>query len=151
MWRLSDDLAKEIMAKIKTPEIESLGPNMFLPKTLNSVGIIDPMVAIGTDYHYSIECPFPVIAPELPSLPANINGYFLYRREELLQLMQPWMITKALVDSSASDYTEQIDARDCAIILPNDIDKLMTPITRMSLEQFLEREPKLAYCLNLEK
>lgn len=150
MYRLSDELAKLILSKIKAPEIESSGPDAFLPKSLNSVGIIDPTCAIGTQYHYLLETPVPIIFPDLSHIPPSVNGYFLYRKEELLQPMESWLIIEALINPLAKDYENQIDVSDCAVVLPSDTEKL-TAKRISTIERLIELEPRISNCLNLEK
>src|SRR5271157_3133551 len=114
MYRLSESLAKEIMAKIKTPEIESSGPNAFLPKNFNGLGVIDPIAAVNTDCFYSIESPIPIIYPELPYVP-TLNGYFLYKREELLKVEEEWPIAEVFVNPVCTDPEKKIDVHEAAI------------------------------------
>jgi hypothetical protein len=148
MYRLSPELAKEIMSKIKTPEIESSGPNAFLPKNFNSIGICDLTCAVGTDYFYILEAPVNIIYPELPGIPPTINGWFLYRKAELQQLDESWNVARVFLDPTCTDAQEQIDCREVAIQLPNDIDKL-TCKTISSMESLIKVEPCIIDCLNL--
>lgn len=147
MYRLSEELAKELLKKIKNPEVISFGQQAFTFSRHTSVGIIDPICSIGTDFEYSLECPVPIIYPELPFIPV-LNGYFLYRRHELSNPMEPWEITRVLVDPNAKDYEEKLDVRDCAVMLASDVDKLTAP-TITTMEQLLAKEPALIDCLNL--
>lgn len=153
MYRLSEELAKTILSKIKAPEIESSGLNAFKPKNLNSIGVIDPTIAMGTEFHYVLESPLPIIYPELPFIPVGIKGYFLYKKEELLQPMEPWLITEALINPLMKDHESQIDVQDCTIVLPNDVDKLTIPVKHHvnTLERLIELEPLILDCLNLNK
>ena len=150
MYRLSDELAKEIIAKIKSPELESAGNTAFLPKHLNSVGIIDPICCVGSAFHYVLESPKPIIYQNLPFIPTGIQGYFLYRKEELQQLEEPWEISRVFVDPTAQDPEEKIDVRDVAIVLPTDIEKL-TAQTINTMDQLIKKEPLIIDCLNWEK
>ena len=54
------------------------------------------------------------------------------------------------MSTTAVDNEEQIDVSDCAIVLPNDIDKLVAP-TISTMEQLIAKEPMLIDCLNWEK
>jgi hypothetical protein len=148
MYRLSEELAKLIMSKIKAPEIESSGPNVFLPKNLNSVGIIDSMVACGVDYHFVLECPNNVLYPELPVLGTDVQGYFLYRKEELQKVEEPWEVQRVFVDPTCVNAEERIDVREAAIQLPNGIEKL-TCKTISTLEKLIEKEPLILDCIDL--
>lgn len=150
MYRISEDLAKFIMARIKAPEIESSGPNAFLPKNLNSIGLIDSMVACGVDYHYILECPNNVLYPELPVLSTDVQGYFLYRKEELQKVTEPWEVQRVFLDPTCTNAEERIDVRDAAILLPNGIEKL-TCKTVISMEQLIRLEPLVIDCLMLDK
>lgn len=149
MFRLSEELAKELLKKIKTPKIISSGENAFTYKD-PSVGLIDPTCAIGADFPYLIESPVPILYPDLPYIKNGISAYFLYRREELQPLREPWEIVRTLVDPNTKDYEEKLDCSDCAILIPSDIEKLVAP-TVSTLEQLLTKEPALAICLNLNK
>ena len=147
MYRLSESLAKEIMAKIKTPEIESSGPNAFLPKNFNGLGVIDPIAAVNTDCFYSIESPIPIIYPELPYIP-TLKGYFLYKREELLRVEEEWNIAEVFVNPTCTDPEKKLDCREAAVQVASDIDKL-TCKTITSLDALIRVEPLVLDCLNL--
>ena len=150
MYRLSDELAKLILSKIKSPELESYGNTAFLPKHLNSVGIIDPICCIGSAFHYILESPKPIIYQNLPFVPTGIQSYFLYKKEELQQLEEPWEINRVFVDPTTQDPEEKIDVRDVAIVLPTDIEKL-TAQTITNMDQLIKKEPLIIDCLNWEK
>ena|ERR1035438_8972492 len=150
MYRLSEALAKEVMSKIKTPEIESLGPNTFLPKNLNSIGIADPICCVGASYHFLLESPVPIIYPELPFIPVGIQGYFLYKKEELLQPIEPWEVAECFVNPTCTDPEKRIDCREAAIILGSDIDKLVAP-TISTMEQLVSKVPLILDCLDLSR
>lgn len=149
MYRLSESLAREIMLKIRTPEIESSGPNAFLPKNLNSIGIADLTCAVGTDYFYTLEAPVNIIYPDLAGIPPTINGWFLYRKEELQRLDEPWNVSRVFIDPTCTDAQEQIDCREAAIQLSNDVDKL-TCKTITDMGQLIKFCPAIIDCLNLD-
>ena len=149
MYRLSESLAKEIMSKIKAPEIESAGPNAFLPKNYNSVGIADPICCVGASYSFLLESPVPIIYPELPFVPVGVQGYFLYKKEELLQPMEPWEVAECFVNPTCTDPEKKIDCREAAIILGSDIDKLVAP-TIGTMGQLIKFCPLIIDCLNLD-
>lgn len=153
MYRLSEELAKKLITRMKSPEFESSGNTAFLPKSQNSIGLIDPMCCIGSTFNYVLECPKPLIYPNLPFNPTGVNAYFLYKKEELKQLEEPWEISRVFVDPTARDPEEKIDVRDAAIVLPSDIEKLTIPVTHhiTTLEQLIEKEPLILDCLNPEK
>lgn len=151
MYRLSPELAKEIMSKIKPAEINSSGNTAFLPKSLNSIGVIDGMVAVGTDYYYSIECPGNVLYPELPVVEtSSVKGYFLYKREELQKLDEAWNVQRVFVDPVCTSADEQIDVREAAIQVASDIDKLTAP-TINTMEQLISKCPLILDCLDLSR
>jgi hypothetical protein len=150
MYRLSEELATLLMSKIKAPELDSSGNTAFLPKNLNSIGIIDPICCVGSMFHYMLESPKPVIYQELPFIPASVQGYFLYRKEELSTPTEPWEINKVFVDPTTTDPEEMIDVRDAAIILPSAIDKLVAP-TISSMDQLIKKEPLIADCIDWRK
>jgi hypothetical protein len=153
MYRLTDELAKLIMSKIKAPDLESYGNTAFLPRNLNSVGIIDPICCVGSAFHYILESPKPVIYQDIPFTPVSVQGYFLYRKEELTQVEEPWEINRVFIDPTAQDPEERIDVRDCSIVLPPDIDKLTIPVRHQlsTLEELIKYEPLIVDCLDWEK
>jgi hypothetical protein len=150
MYRISDDLARILLKKMKTPKIYTDGErrDLFTPEDYNGIGIIDPIAAVGSEFNFSLECPVPVIYPELPYVPNAVDGFYLYRKIELLQPLEKWPITKALVDPTAKDYEEQIDVSDCSVIVGSAIDKL-TCKTISTLEKLIEVEPMIIDSLNL--
>lgn len=150
MYRLSEELAKIVISMIKSPELESAGNTAFLPKQLNSVGIIDPICCMGSAFYYAIECPRPVIYQNMPFNPPNVDGYFLYRKDELKPVLEKWEINRVLIDPTATDPEEMIDVSDAAITLPSDVDKL-TAQTINTIDQLIKKEPLIIDCLNWEK
>ncbi len=150
MYRLSDELAKEIIANMKSPELETSGNTAFLPKHLNSIGIVDPICCVGSAFNYILESPKPLIYQNLPFSPVSVPGYFLYRKEELRDLIEPLEISRISIDPTADDPDEIVDISDVAIVLPSDIDKL-TAQTLTSMEQLLRKEPSIIDCLNWGK
>jgi hypothetical protein len=151
MYRLSDDLAKLILQKMRIPKIHTEGErkDLFTPVDYRGIGVIDPICAVGTEFNFILESYIPIIYPELPHIP-TLKGYFLYRKEELLRPMEKWLITRALIDPTVRDYTEQIDVSDCSVVLPSDTEKL-TAKTVSSLERLIELCPDILDCLNLDK
>lgn len=150
MYRLNEELAKSIISMIKSPELEATGNTAFLPKHLNSVGIIDPICCAGSSFHFMIESPKPLIYQNIPFAPPSIDGYFLYRNEELQSVKEPWEINRVLVDPTTTNPDEMIDVSDAAIILPSDVEKL-TAQTLTTLDQLIKKEPTIVDCLNWEK
>ena len=150
MYRLSDDLAKLVLEKMKPFELESSGNTAFLPKDLNRLGLIDPICCVGSQFHYILESPKPIIYQDYPFIPTNIQGYFLYKKEELSPLNQVWEISKVFVDPTCIDPQELIDVSDSAIVLPSDVEKLVAP-TISTMEQLIKKEPMILDCLNLGK
>ncbi len=150
MYRLNEELAKNIISMIKSPELEASGNTAFLPKHLNSIGIIDPICCAGSVFNYIIESPKPIIYQNIPFAPPSIDGYFLYRKEELQQVQEPWEINRVLVDPTATNPDEMIDVADAAIMLPSDVDKL-TAQTITTLDQLIKKEPLIIDCLNWRK
>jgi len=149
MYRLSPELAKEVMSRIKAPEIESSGPNAFLPKNFSSVGIIDPIVAIGTDYFFVLECPIPVVYPELQYIP-TLKGYFLYKKEELKRVEEPWEVQRLFLDPICTSVDERLDVREAAVMVASDVDKL-TCQTISTIEKLIEKEPLIIDCIDLSR
>lgn len=150
MYRLSEELAKIVLSMIRTPELESAGNTAFLPRHLNSVGIIDPICCAGSTFHYILECPKPIIYHNMPFVPPSVDGYFLYRKEELQPVTEKWEINRVLVDPTATDPDEMLDVSDAAVVLPSDVDKL-TAQTIKTMEQLIKKEPLIIDCLNWEK
>lgn len=152
MFRLSEALARELLKKMKTPKIYTEGErrDLFTPVDYNGIGVIDPIAAVGTEFNYSIECPYPILFPELPYQKNPVDGFYLYKRIELLQPMQEWPIVRALIDPNIKDYQETIDCADCAVILATAVDKL-TCKTINTLEKLIEVEPMILDCLDLNK
>ena len=109
------------------------------------------MVAVGTDYYYSIECPGNVIYPELPVVEtSSVKGYFLYKREELQKLDEAWNVQRVFVDPVCTSADEQIDVRDAAIQVASDIDKLTAP-TINTMEQLVSKVPLILDCIDLSR
>lgn len=152
MYRLSEELAKLLITKIKSPDLETSGNTAFLPKSLNSVGLIDPICCVGSSFHYILESPKPIIYQNLPFIPTGIQGYFLYRKEELQDLTEPWQIKRVFVDPTALDPEEEIDVGDVSIVLPSDIDKLTIPVTHHlnTMGELIKKEPLILDCLDLD-
>jgi len=153
MYRLSEELAKLVISKIKSPELESSGNTAFLPKSLNSIGIIDPLCCIGSTFHYILESPKPMIYQNLPFIPSGIQGYFLYKKGELQELAEPWHVKRVFVDPTAQDPEEEIDVSDAAVVLPTDVEKLTIPVTHHlnTMAELIAKEPQIVDCLDWGK
>ena len=149
MYRLTEELAKFIMARIKVPEIESSGPNAFLPKNTKSVGILDPICATGVDFDFILESPVPILYPDLPYLPCGVQGYFLYKKNELRPVEEPWEIAECFVNPSCTDPEKRIDVREAAVQVASDVDKLVAP-TVTSIGQLIKFCPLIIDALNLD-
>ena len=152
MYRLSESLAKELLKKMKTPKIYTEGDrrDLFTPVDYNGLGLIDPIAAVGTEFNYSIECPSPILYPNLPFQKNPVDGFYLYKRIELLQPMEPWPIVRSLVDPTAKDYEETIDCSDCAILLADPVSKLVAK-TISTLEKLIEVCPDILDCIDVNK
>jgi len=135
---------------MRKPDIETSGNAAFLPKNKNSLGLIDPICCYGTSFTYILESPKPLINPELPFIPAGVEGYFLYRKEELQPVNEPWEISRVFIDPNYEDPEEKIDVSDVSVIIASDIVKLTAP-TLKTFEQLVAKEPLIVDCLKLEK
>jgi hypothetical protein len=148
MYRISEEVAHKILKNVRSPELGPMDitqPDPFLPKNLNSVGIIDCYAAIGTDFKYILEISYPFINPALPPI-KGLDGYWLYRRSELMQPTEPFNVPRYLADPNIQNGEDLLDVTDCSIVLPNAVDKL-TCISIMSFEKLIEKEPLLLDCL----
>jgi hypothetical protein len=152
MFRLSDDLARLLLKKMKTPKVYTEGDrrDLFTPVDYNGIGIADPIAAVGSEFLYTVECPYPVLYPELPYQKNSVDGFYLYRRIELLQPMESFPIVRALVDPNAKDYEETIDCSDCAILLADPVSKLVAK-TISTLEKLIEVCPDILDCIDVNK
>jgi len=149
MYRISEEVARKILRNVRSPEIGPMNittKDPFTPKNLNSLGFIDPYAAIGTDFHYLIEIPYPWINPNLPPIP-GLDGYWLYRREELLSPTEPFSVPRYLADPNILDGEQQLDVTDCSIVLPTEVEKL-TCRSIMTFEQLVKFEPLILDCIS---
>jgi hypothetical protein len=149
MYRLSEDVARKILRNVKSPEIgpmEITQKDPFQPKSLNSIGFIDPYCCIGIDFHYLIEFPYPFINPNLPPVKV-LDGFWLYRKQELLSPVEPFNVPRYLADPNIVGADDQLDVTDCSIIVPSEIDKL-TCRSIMTFEKLIEYEPLILDCLS---
>ena|SRR5579863_1413882 len=149
MYRITEEIARRILTNIRNPEIGPLDitqEDPFTPKNLNSIGIIDPYCCIGTEFRYVLEFPYPFINNHLPPLP-GLEGFWLYRCEELFPPMEPFSVPRYLADPNIKDGEQQLDVTDCSIIVPDDIQKL-TCISILTFEKLIEHEPMLLDCLS---
>lgn len=149
MYRLSEEVARKVLKNVRGPELGPMDitqPDPFCPKNLNSIGLIDPYCCIGTDFPYLLEFPYPYINPRLPNI-KGLDGYWLYHRHELLTPTEPFSVPRYLADPNVKDGEQEIDVRDCSIIVPSEIDKL-TCKHIMTFEKLIEYEPLLLDCLN---
>jgi hypothetical protein len=148
MYRITEEIAHKILRNIRNPKIGSLDitqEDPFTPKSLNSVGVIDCYCAIGTEFNYSIEFCYPVINAALPQIPC-LEGFWLYRKEELQQPSEPFSVPRYLADPNIKTNEEMLDVTDCSIVVPDDISK-MTCVSILTFEQLIRHEPMLLDCL----
>jgi hypothetical protein len=149
MYRLSEDVARKLLRNVRSPEIGPMDitqKDPFSPKNLNSIGFIDPYCCIGTDFHYLLEFPYPFINPNLPPI-QGLNGFWLYRREELLPPGEPFTVPRYLADPNIQNGEEQLDVTDCSITVPDEWKKL-SATSILTFEALIKNEPLLLDCLN---
>jgi hypothetical protein len=149
MFRLSEDVARKILRNVKSPEIgpmEITQADPFMPKSLNSIGFLDCYCAIGTDFRYILEFPYPFINVNLPPIP-GLDGYWLYRREELMQPMESFSVPRYLADPNILTADDLLDVTDCSVVVPDDISKL-TCKSLLTFEQLITNCPDILDCLN---
>jgi len=148
MYRLSEEVVRKILKNVKSPEMSPMDvmeDNPFMPKNLHSVGWIDPYCCIGTDFDYILEVPYPFINPNLPPL-ETLDGYWLYRREELQPATDPFSVPRYLADPNISNADEMMDVTDCSIVIPEEWQKLgATSI--LTFEALIKNEPLILDCL----
>jgi hypothetical protein len=148
MYRLAEDVARKILRNVKGPEIGPMDitqKDPFMPKNLNSIGFIDPYAAIGTDFHYLMEFPYPFINPNLPNI-KGLDGFWLYRKEELFHPTEPFTVPRYLADPNILNAEDQLDVTDVSIVIPSDVEKL-TCRSIMTFEQLIKYEPLILDCL----
>jgi hypothetical protein len=151
MYRVSEAVARKIVKNIRGPEIGPLDitqKDPFTPKNFNSIGLIDPYCCIGTDFHYLLEFPYPFINVNLPPIPC-LDGFWLYRREELFPPIEHFSVPRYLADPNILDPEDQLDVTDCSIVTPSEVEKL-TCRSIMTFEQLIKFEPLILDCLNRE-
>lgn len=149
MYRLAEDVARKVVKNIRGPEINPTDitqKDPFKPKNFNSIGLIDPYCCIGTDFHYLLEFPYPFINPNLPPIP-SLDGFWLYRKEELFPPTDPFSVPRYLADPNILDPDDHFDVTDCSIVIPSEVDKL-TCKSIMTFEQLIKNEPLILDCLN---
>lgn len=154
MYRLSEELATKVMSLSKNIDVPELSleseENPFKLRSTNSLGYIDPVCALGTECAYVLEVPYSFVVSATTTVKASLNGYWLYRREELEAVDDPNMtLPRHVLDPNvpAADQ-ERVDISSCCVRLPSDIDKLTCPMLT-TIEQLLAKEPALMDCLNL--
>ena len=149
MYRLAEELARKLMKNNRSPEIGPIDINQkdpFAPKNTHSIGFMDPYAAIGLDFDFVLEFPYPFINPNLP--PVNtLNGYWLYKKGELKRPEEPFDIPKYLADPNLQNAEELMDVSDCSVMLPSDVDKL-SATSILTLEALIRVEPTILDCLN---
>lgn len=148
MYRLSEDVARKILKNVKPPEVGPMDitqSDPFTPKSLNSIGFVDPYCCIGTDFHYILELPYPFINANLPPL-ETLDGFWLYRREELRQPTEPFNVPRYLADPNIKNGEDQLDVTDVSIVIPSDVEKL-TCCSIMDFGTLIKYEPLLLDCL----
>ena len=149
MYRLAEEVARKIIRNIRSPEIGPMDitqKDPFMPKNIHSVGIVDPYCAIGTAFDYVLEVPYPYINISLPRLDV-LDGFWLYKREELLQPMEPLLVPRYLADPNIREAETELDVTDCSISVADDIHKL-TCISIMDFATLIKYEPLVLDCLN---
>jgi hypothetical protein len=149
VYRLSEEVVHKILRNIRSSGIGPVDINEkdpFEPKNKHSIGFLDPYCAIGTDFNYVLEFPYPFINQNLPPLD-SLNGYWLYRRDELKHPDEPFEVPRYLADPNIQDGEEVMDVSDCAVIIPSDVEKL-TCKSILTFEKLIEIEPMLLDCLN---
>jgi hypothetical protein len=148
MYRLSEEVVRKLLPNIRMPKISSLETNPFVFEDTKSIGIIDPYGALGTEFDFILEFPYPFINNKLPDVEV-LDGYWLYKREELKFLEESYPIPRYLADPNIKNMKQFIEANNCTVILPDEIDKL-TCKSIISFEQLIKTIPTILDCLNKE-
>jgi len=154
MYRITPKLAKEIIEKSNSSEIPGWEKNVsepFTPQNLHTIGIIEPGQAIGTEFDYIVETDHDVTDPFLgQSVPAVVDGCWIYKKNELKPVTEKLEIPKELVDPNCQNPDEKLDITDCVVELPSSIEKQTCPLIN-DLKRLLQLEPNLKKCLKKEK
>lgn len=148
MYRLSETVVQKILKNIKSPNMgpmDVLQKDPFTPKNLHSIGFVDSYCCIGTEFDYVLEVPYPFINPNLPPLEV-LDGYWIYRREELQQPTEAFSVPRYLADPNIQSADDMLDVTDCSIVLPSEVDKL-TCRSIMDFGTLLKYEPLIIDCL----
>lgn len=150
MYRLTKDLVSFLVTNAKDPEfpqlkITELDP--YTPRNTHTIGLLDPTCSMGADFDYLVESSVPVFAgAEEPTV--SVDGYWLYRKEELKPSTETISIPASPYDPNASE-DDMIDVTDCCIITPNYVEKLTAKLVD-NLKDLIKLEPRLKECLKPE-
>jgi hypothetical protein len=149
MYKITKELALYLIDNSKDlniPDIDEKSETPFLIRNFNSIGAINPLLVTGMDCRYLVELDSSEFGyPQA----TEVSGFWLYRRDELKKLSEPFEIPRAQVDRHFTDLEAVLDISDCVIELPSSIDKL-TCTHVSSMERLLELEPGIKDCVEKE-
>jgi len=148
MYRITGEIADYLLTHANDTEFRKDAMNPFKPKHLHTIGVIDPMGCFGSDFHYSVEHDFPIHDGIVEHHP-EVEGYWLYKREELKSTEEKTEVPRHIVDSTVKDINILFDITDCCIELPGAIEKQLCKHPR-TMESLLKLEPALKKCLKLK-
>ena len=148
MYRITKEIANYLLDNAKDPEFKSDAMNPFKPKHSNTIGVIDPMGCFGSDFIYSIEHDFP-IHDDMVDYKPEVEGYWLYNREELKTIDERTELPRHIVDSNVKDGEVMFDITDCCIKIPNSIEKQMCKQIK-TVDRLMKLEPQLKKCLKMK-
>lgn len=146
MYRIDKNVVDYLLEHANDPGLKSDDMNPYLPKNLNTFGIVDPFGCFGSDFEYIIESDFEASDGVLQYKP-EVSGFWLYHTSELKKAIKTVEIQRNLVDSTVKDINTVMDITDCCIELPDSIEKLTAPRIG-SIEELLKLDPNIKKCLN---
>lgn len=148
MYKLTEKLADFLVKNAKDAGLKTDELNPYVPQTAHSIGVIDPFGCFGSDFDYSIEHDCEVNEGGIQHVP-EVDGFWLYKREELKPFDGKFEIPQQVIDSNITDPHQMMDASDCVVQVAEFSEKL----TCMKIDNFqklLEKEPGLRKCLKPE-
>lgn len=149
MYRLTKDIVSFLVSNARDPEFPTLKVDEkapFTPKNLHSIGMLDPTCSMGADFDYIIESSVAVFAETDKHI--GVDGYWLYRREELTKPTEPVSIPAIAFDPNAKE-DDMLDVTDCCVVTPPMMDKLTATLIK-TLKNLITIEPGLKLCLRPE-
>lgn len=153
MYRINKEVASFLGKYTKMaplPEVAESETRVFTPESTKAIGYMDVVSVTSSSFEYIVEADYAVPHGDHFDYDPEVEGYWLYKRDELKKPKEPVLVPRYFFDPNVTNTEEKIDVSDCCVEVAAGVDKLTCPQIN-SVSRLLEVEPAIVDCLMLSK